>query len=332
MRNRRYFSVIFLILVVGLASYVLFRYFSQLSPSLAALLIMTITSLAAILVLCQFRSENHSLNAQLLSTEHLDTLSKAAASVAHEIINPVSFIDSNLSALADDIEAYNEFIGTLDKASDYLDISNPFYQEVLKSYQTLDIANICDNAPVRIRESLEGIRRIENIVNDMGMLSQSNRMDMRIADINSELTPVFDSVRHSLPTSVTLATSLLNIPPLICNPSKIAHVVLNILTNARLAVNAGPGHISVKQRMSGDNVVIEISDDGCGMPPEVMHRIFEAFFTTRELGKGTGIGLALCYKLIREHNGDIEVQSQEGRGTTFTLTIPIQHGELINVE
>lgn len=327
MRHRRYFSFIFLILTVGITTYVAFRYLIQLPPWLVALLLMTVTSFYLWFVMLPSLRKYQSMNAQQLSSERLVILGEAAATIAHEITNPVTYVDSNLSGLADDLAAYNEFIGALDKASDHLDIRDPFYQDALKAYQSLDIANICENAPKRLRDSIEGIQRIERIVNDLSALGGHSLTDMRLADINSELPQVFNDVRGRLPEAVTLSTSLINVPVFPCHPSRIAQVVFNMLNNALTALNDGPGRVSVKQYLDGPNLVIDITDDGCGMPLEVTSRIFEPFFTTCEAGKGTGIGLALCYKLIREHNGDIDVMSREGRGTTFTLTIPIQHGE-----
>ena len=96
-----------------------------------------------------------------------------------------------------------------------------------------------------------------------------------------------------------------------------------MLDNALVALDERSGNVSVTQHLTGEAIVINITDEGCGMPQEVIKRIFEPFYTTYEKGKGSGIGLALCYILIREHNGDIAVVSREDKGTTFTLTIPV---------
>ena len=354
MRPQRYFSFLCLILTVGLTTYVAFRYLTQLSPLLVALLLMAVTSLYVWLVLWRHQSSRSSLNsltplnstsllrspsflsspsssrsarassAQHFSSERLEVLGEAASTIAHEITNPVSYVDSNLSGLVNDLEAYNEFIGALDQASDHLDISAPFYQDMLKAYQTLEIAHVCDNAPKRLRDSIEGIHRIEGIVNDLSALGGSScRDDMRIADINSELPSVFNLIRSRLPEGVTLSTHLIKVPAFLCHPAKIAQVVFHMLDNALVALDERPGNVSVTQELTGEAIVINITDEGCGMPQEVMKRIFEPFYTTYEKGKGSGIGLALCYILIREHNGDIAVVSREGKGTTFTLTIPV---------
>jgi len=104
-------------------------------------------------------------------------------------------------------------------------------------------------------------------------------------------------------------------------------VIMNMMINALHAIDVGPGVVSIRQYHRGDIFYTEISDTGCGMSPEVQARIFEPFFTTRAEGKGTGIGLALCYKLIEEHQGTISVDSRVGEGTRFTLALPVRNGE-----
>lgn len=332
MRHRHYFLYISLILIVGLSTMLVFRYLVQLPSWLVAVVFMAMTAMYIYFFLLRSRPSDASVIAHEFPSERLDILSEAAATIAHEMTNPVTYIDSNLNGLGDDLKAYNEFIGLLDKASDHLDIREPFYQEALKAYQSLDIANVSEHAPQRLRDSLEGIQRLLRMIEDLSSLSESNRVDLRTADINSELPQVFTNARATMPEGVTLSTCLIKVPAFPCNPVRIAQVVQNMLNNAITALHNHGGHISVREMIDGQNLIIEIADDGCGMSPEVMKRAFEPFFTTCSVGKGSGIGLALCYKLIREHNGEIHVQSREGRGTSFSLAIPIQYGESTHVD
>ncbi|MEK9767206.1 MAG: ATP-binding protein, partial [Thalassolituus sp.] len=232
-----------------------------------------------------------------------------------------------LNGLREDVEALNEFIAALDAASDHLDIKEPFYQIALSAYQRLDVANVCESAPVRINDCLEGIQRIENIVDAMRVLSNRTVSAHSVADINSELEQTINQVRRQLPEGAKLDVSLLPLAPMLCHPGQIAQVVMHMLMNACHALRGEPGTISLSEKHEGNQLLIHISDSGCGMPEYVRQRAFDPFFTTRAEGEGTGIGLALCYKLIREHGGCIELESEEGAGTCFTLKLPIRQGE-----
>jgi signal transduction histidine kinase len=103
-------------------------------------------------------------------------------------------------------------------------------------------------------------------------------------------------------------------------------VFLNILINARQAIN-GPGEISITTYRKGNRAFIEISDNGSGIVPERLSRIFDPGFTTTGVGVGTGLGLSICYQIVQDHKGEIEVTSEVGKGTTFTIILPMDLGE-----
>ena len=161
----------------------------------------------------------------------------------------------------------------------------------------------------------------------MQTLSRRGDASMQVADINTDLQAVFNIIRSRLPANVTLELDLITPPLMLCHPSRFAQVIMNMMINALHAIGEETGTVSVRQYHRGDIFYTEISDSGCGMSPEVQAHIFEPFFTTRAEGKGTGIGLALCYKLIEEHQGTISVDSREGEGTRFTLALPVRNGE-----
>ena len=257
--------------------------------------------------------------------DNLEAIGRAAAGVAHELSNPVTYIDSNLNALISDVEAYNEFIAVLDQASDHLEIRHPFYQNALYAYQRLDIARIVDTAPVRVRDALAGIDRIDSIMQDLHLLGRRSTCDMRLADINSALPAV--RRRLQVPEGAELDWQLIEVDPLICHPARYARMLEVVIDNALQAIPDEGGKVVVAQRIDDDHFITDISDNGVGMDEKILRRIFEPFFTTRDEGKGTGIGLALCYKLIREHQGFVEVRSHPGAGSCFTLTIPMQQGD-----
>ena len=307
---------------------------SPVIPWLAAAMAMLVAGLLYLILQQRRHQDEVVLSERMHSAEQLATLGEMAAGIAHEINNPLAYIDSNLNGLVDDLEALNEFIRLLDNASDHLDIRNPFYQQTLSGYQDLNIAIVCENAPVRVRDCINGVQRIEQIINDMRTLSHGGSEGQSLTDINADLPAVFHIIESRLSDDISFETRLTEVPLTRCNPSQIAQVVMNILVNAvhALEEKATPGSLGVYQRIVGDQLLMEIVDTGTGMAPEVQSRIFEPFYTTREKGKGTGIGLALCYKLMREHDGEIRVSSRLGAGTTFSLTIPLRTGDSDNAQ
>ena len=127
------------------------------------------------------------------------------------------------------------------------------------------------------------------------------------------------------PKRVSLKREFGDIPKVACYPQQLNQVFLNLLVNAAHALGETHGEITVRTEQAGDWILIKVSDTGCGIPEEIRTRIFEPFFTTKEVGKGTGLGLSISYDIIKKHGGSIEIQSEVGRGTTFTVRLPIGH-------
>jgi len=114
------------------------------------------------------------------------------------------------------------------------------------------------------------------------------------------------------------------LPLVECLPSEINQVVMNLVVNAAQAMGESRGLITIRTRaMPGDEVVVEVEDNGAGMSDETKKRIFDPFFTTKPVGKGTGLGLSLSYGIVKKHGGRIDVDSQVGKGTTFSIHLPV---------
>jgi two-component system NtrC family sensor kinase len=116
-----------------------------------------------------------------------------------------------------------------------------------------------------------------------------------------------------------------DIPQVSCSPSQINQVFLNLVTNAAQATPENGGIIAITtKRIGDDRVCVEVQDNGHGIPPEVLPKIFDPFFTTKDVGKGTGLGLSIAYKIIQQHGGKISVASEVGKGTRFTVVLPVE--------
>jgi signal transduction histidine kinase len=129
--------------------------------------------------------------------------------------------------------------------------------------------------------------------------------------------------KHQL-RSATVEKHLKEIPDVHCSPSQVNQVFLNLITNAAEALDRGRGKIIIRTRKHGNGVAVDIEDNGSGIPKDVLPKIFDPFFTTKDIGKGTGLGLSISYKIIKQHGGHIDVESNPGQGTRFTVYLPIE--------
>jgi two-component system NtrC family sensor kinase len=117
------------------------------------------------------------------------------------------------------------------------------------------------------------------------------------------------------------------LPTVSCYPAKLNQVVMNLIANAIQASHEG-GTVTVRSRRNGDDtILIEVADQGTGIPQRIRDRIFDPFFTTKPPGEGTGLGLSISYGIVQDHGGRIDVQSEEGKGSTFTITLPVGKAE-----
>lgn len=174
-----------------------------------------------------------------------------------------------------------------------------------------------------IKDSLFGVEQITEMVlnlRNFARLDESKVKKIDIKDcIESSLKIARNTIKHREVNTQYQAT-----PEVTCSPSQINQVLVNLFNNASQAIGDKPnGHINVSTRSDAKNVYIEVSDNGTGMSQDVMAKIFEPFFTTKGAGEGTGLGMAISQQIMEQHGGDIQVESTEGVGTTFVLTLPI---------
>ena len=258
-------------------------------------------------------------------SERLAALGEISAGIAHEINNPVAYCRSNLETLREDLDALQAFIRRVDQMSDSLAKDSDFYHELAESYQPMALPEALASLPERIDDLSEGIDRIARIVSDMRKLSRRSTDVMEPSLLNEQLDSVINMARSRIKGNIRLEVRLQELPLIPCNPSQIGQVVLNILVNAiqALAAKKDDGVITLKETLSSGWLAIEIRDNGPGMDKEVASRVFEPFFTTKGEGEGTGMGLALCYQLIEAHHGRIELETQPGEGTCFTIWLPL---------
>ena len=263
---------------------------------------------------------------QLLQAEKLAALGQLAAGVAHEINNPIGFVNSNLGTLngyikdmLKIIEAYEAMIAAMPEKPAECAALHALTAE-------LDLPFLCSDAPQLIAESLDGVTRVRGIVKDLKNFAHVDASpEWGPADLHECLDSTLNIANHEIKYKAAVVKDYGTLPEVDCLPSQLNQVFLNLLVNAAQAIPENtPGTITVRTSADGGNVRIEISDTGYGIPPENIKKIFDPFFTTKPVGTGTGLGLSLSYGIIKRHNGRIEVGSEIGKGTTFRITLPIR--------
>ncbi len=275
----------------------------------------------ALRVAYQELQETH---AQMLQKEKMASIGQIAAGVAHEINNPVGFISSNLSTLGKYVERMSEFIAA--QAGVLATPDDPEAGEKLREIRRrLKLDYILGGIQELINESLNGVDRVRKIVQDLKSFSRADDGEYREADINECLERTLNIVWNELKYKATLHRDYGEIPPTKCNPQQLEQVFMNLLVNAAHAIEK-QGEVTISTRCEGDSICVSVSDTGCGIPAEKIGRIFEPFYTTKEAGKGTGLGLSISYDIVKKHNGEITVQSEAGKGTTFAVRIPVVQG------
>ena len=269
--------------------------------------------------------------AQIIQTEKMASIGQLAAGVAHEINNPTAFVSSNLGTMARYqvdlirlVEAYEQVLSGLAENSEsaqYTESVSTAVQQIRELAEELDLEFVKEDFPELIEESQEGTERIKKIVADLKDFAHPGDERSIETDINQGLDSTINIVWNELKYNSTLEKDYASLPPVLCYTQQINQVFMNILINASQAIERD-GLIKVSTRHEDGQVLVQISDNGCGIPENIQSQIFDPFFTTKDIGKGTGLGLSMSYSIIEKHNGRIEVESKVGEGTTFTIYLP----------
>ncbi|BBA70597.1 PAS domain S-box protein [Geobacter sulfurreducens] len=262
---------------------------------------------------------------QMLQREKMASIGQLAAGVAHEINNPIGFIMSNLGTLGKYLERLRGFIAAQDEIINELE-GDEASRRLGLAKKTLKIDYILEDVGNLVAESLDGAERVKQIVQDLKSFSRVDEAEVKVVDLHECLESTINIVWNELKYKAVLNKEYGNVPLLMCNPQQLNQVFMNLLVNAGHAIE-GHGEIGVRTWQEDGDIFIAVSDTGCGIPEELRARIFEPFFTTKEVGRGTGLGLSISYDIVKKHGGEITVASEVGKGTTFTVRLPVMPAE-----
>lgn len=225
----------------------------------------------------------------LIQSEKLASIGQLAAGVAHEINNPIGYIFSNFGTLENYLGSLFEMLTVYEKTESAH--SNPDVVKELKSKREgLDLEFLKEDIPVLMRESKEGIVRVRKIVQDLKDFSHvDNNPEWQHANLNSGIESTLNVTNNELKYKADVIKEFGDIPDIQCLPSQVNQVVMNLVVNAAHAMGTERGKITVRSGVENENVWFDVTDTGSGIPAEVLPRIFDPFYTTKPIGKGTGL-------------------------------------------
>ncbi|MBS0353122.1 MAG: histidine kinase [Proteobacteria bacterium] len=259
---------------------------------------------------------------QLLQSEKLASIGQLAAGVAHEINNPICFVNSNLGTLKDYAAKLLDVLAVYESCDARLQMDPEVAARLQQARRAADIDFLREDMAPLIEESLEGTERVRVIVQDLRDFSRAGESVREWTNLHGCIDSTLNVVRNEIKYKADVVRDYGELPLVECLPSQLNQVFMNLLVNAAQAI-ATHGTITIKTYVDGDTVRVAISDTGAGIAPEIRARIFDPFFTTKPVGKGTGLGLSLCYGIVERHAGRIEVDSTPGCGSTFTVVLPV---------
>lgn len=296
-------------------------FFISLSISLLIILSLMIIAFIGHIKLRNSYTHLQQTKDHLIQSEKMASLGQLIAGVAHEINNPINYIKSNIDPLREYFVGYKNAILTMNDLKDRLP------EDIKKEYETIvekHELNFANEDSIKIFESYtEGTDRISKIVADLRQYSRSDKEYKTAISINDSINSTLNLLQSRLKYGIQLNKEFGDLPKFSCSPGQLGQVFMNLLSNAIDAVG-NEGEINIKTYVDPYNIIVAICDNGPGIPNDIINKIFDPFFTTKPVGSGTGLGLSITHKIVEQHDGKIEVNSEVGKGTEFVLYFPVK--------
>ncbi|WP_316412567.1 PAS domain-containing sensor histidine kinase [Mesoterricola silvestris] len=281
----------------------------------------------------QAELERASMEVQLRQAQKLEAVGQLAAGIAHEINTPTQYISDNVRFLEEAFNSLAEILreegGLLDEASKDAGLAARA-TGIRELIQREDLDYLLGEVPRAIQQSLEGLTRVSSIVKAMKIFSHPGVPGRVVVDLNQCVETTCIVARNEWKYVALLDTELdPDLPKISCYPGEVNQMILNLIINAAHAIEAAlggsgeKGRITVRTSRDGDWAVLQVEDTGTGIPKHIQDQVFLPFFTTKAVGKGTGQGLAIVHSVAAKHGGTVGFETEEGRGTTFTVRLPI---------
>ncbi len=268
-------------------------------------------------------AELQSTQAMMVHSEKMKSLGELVAGIMHEINNPINFIYGNMTHLSN---YSNDLINMIEEYNKYVDSLTPEQQSAINDMrEEIDYNFLKSDLPELIKSCKEGADRAKNIIQDLKSFSRMEEVAITDVDLPTEIDTTLNILHNKIKNKAEVHKEYMeNVPKIEAFGGQLNQVFMNILDNAVGAIEKqGDIWIRINKDKTGKNLVLEIEDNGVGMDQETASKVFDPFFTTKPVGQGTGLGMSITHKIIKNHQGSISVSSKVGQGTKFIITLPL---------
>ena len=262
-----------------------------------------------------------------IQSEKMASIGHLATGVAHEMNNPLGFVMSNIGRAQEYALKLKEMIFSYEKGFQSLVEQGhtpalTAHDAVQKFFKEKEMDYVLEDFPKLLEESQEGLNRVHQTLKDLHNFARVAPEQMELSNLHEGIDSTLRLLRHELKNKVTVTKEYGQIPKIRCNLSKLNQVFLNLFMNAVQAIQ-DQGELKIRTEHEKNFVRVYISDTGCGIDPKQQYKIFEPFYSTKTQGQNMGLGLSTAVSIVKQHGGNIQVESQPGLGTCFTLTLPM---------
>lgn len=268
---------------------------------------------------------------QLVQSEKMASLGQMVAGVAHEINTPLGYVTSNLDTLKFNIDDLSSVMSDIKALMDEVQAPKRDNRKIteklvstLRQYKKVDAPELVDESVQLLSDGSYGLSEITKLVTSLKDFARLDRQSTEQIDIHDCLeSSITIASNHIRENNVTVKKQFSDIPKIACYPSKLNQLFLNIISNACQAMRDMNGDLTIKTAHMNDEIQIQFIDQGVGMDEETRQKMFDPFYTSKEIGEGTGLGMSIAYKIIEAHNGRIDVESEPGHGTVISVSLPV---------
>ena len=266
---------------------------------------------------------------QLVQAAKMSSLGQLVAGISHEINTPLLYLRSNATLIKERLEGIAEFVKQVEETLSHVrgaETDKRRFQEGLKKIHNLvsraGIPEDVEDSMGLIQDSVEGLEQLSDMAQGLKDFSRLDRAPVAKYNVNDGLDKTLLIVKNALKRKVTVHKHYGDVPDITCAPSQINQIFLNLISNAAQAIE-DTGDIVITTKVIDDlKISVSIADTGCGIPDEILAKIRDPFFTTKDVGVGTGLGLSIVEKIVSTHSGELEIKSEVGKGSVFTVILP----------
>ncbi|MFY0686827.1 MAG: GHKL domain-containing protein [Cyclobacteriaceae bacterium] len=261
---------------------------------------------------------------QLVHSEKMASLGQLTAGIAHEINNPINFISSGMNSIKMSIESMKEIVEVYSGLEDGAD-PKELIEEITELKEDIEFDELMEELDELINDVNYGVVRTIEIVKGLRVFSRLDEEEAKMASINENIDATLVLLKNKTKNRIKVSKYYdEKMKEIECYPGQLNQVFMNILNNSIQAIpeDHSDPEITIYTEEEKDQVVIRLKDNGVGIPDELKNRIWEPFFTTKEVGVGTGLGMSITFGIIEKHNGHVDLISEVGKGTEFVITLP----------